>query len=70
MIHFYHQTPVVEKEGNRYILNTGGYETKTTKRRINRYLPSGYKLYQKDFTWYLDTPEGTQEFFDKMEVEA
>jgi hypothetical protein len=33
-------------------LNSGGYRTSTTKKRINQYSPM--KVYQKNYTWYLD----------------
>ena len=33
-------------------LNSGGYRTSTTKKRINKYSPM--KVYQKNYTWYLD----------------
>ncbi len=33
-------------------LNSGGYHTSTTKKRINQYSPM--KVYQKNYTWYLD----------------
>ena len=32
----------------------GGWRTVTTKERLNRYLPRGYKVYQKDWEWYLE----------------
>tara|TARA_R110000803_G_scaffold34488_1_gene75208 strand:+ start:2024 stop:2305 length:282 start_codon:yes stop_codon:yes gene_type:complete len=37
-------------------LNNGGYSSKTTKDRMHEYLKdnSNYRLYQKDFKWYLD----------------
>ena len=44
-------------------LNSGGYRTSTTKKRINKYSPM--KVYQKNYTWYLDN--GT-EFEDNMVV--
>lgn len=79
IVHFYHQTPVVVKQNGKYKLNNGGYKTSTTKERINRYLPSGFKLIQRDFEWYLeswnsdtdykDREYETNEFKSGMEIE-
>lgn len=49
-------------------LNSGGWRTNHTKNCINDNLPEGYHLYQKDFNWYVTTPEGTLNFEDKMEI--
>ena len=49
-------------------LDSGGYQTVTTKDRMNRFLPLGYRVYQKDFDWYLHTPEGTREYQDGMQI--
>jgi hypothetical protein len=46
-----------------YTLNSGGWQTSTTKDRINQYSPM--KVYQKKHVWYLDN--GT-EFEDGMIV--
>jgi len=65
---FYHQSLIVIKnKDNSYELNSHGYRTKTTKERINRYIPSGFRVYQEDFTWYVSKPDGkVQEFKDGM----
>lgn len=53
----YHWTVVVSIYCNgAYRLNSGGYRTVTTKRRINQYLPFGWYLWQKDFVWYVSKP--------------
>lgn len=44
-------------------LNSGGYQTSTTKDRINQYSPM--RVYQKNFTWFLS--DGTP-FEDNMVV--
>ena len=38
-------------------LDSGGYRTVTTKDRINRFLPSEYRLIQRDWHWYLQHKE-------------
>ena len=65
----YHWTDVVVAypDGS-VVLRHGGWWTKTTKERINRYLPSGYTLYQKNYTWYLATPNGTLPFNSGMRI--
>jgi hypothetical protein len=45
------------------MLNSGGWRTVTTKKRINQYSP--VKVYQKNHEWYLQ--DGT-EFEDRMVI--
>lgn len=42
----------VDNAGN-MLLNNGGYETATTKRRMNQYLPKHVNVYQKKGFWYV-----------------
>ena len=49
-------------------LDSGGHRTVTTKDRINRFLPLGYRLFQKNWNWYVETPSGTIDFVDGMEI--
>ena len=47
-----HGTKVVVFYPNGFVkLNSGGYHTHTTKKRINQYSPVG--VYQKNFEWFL-----------------
>lgn len=70
-VYYYHQNPVVSRNGNRIRLSSCGWHTVTTKERINRCLPSGYRLFQKDFDWFLRKPNGeTVDFQDGMVVEV
>ena len=47
-----HGTCVVRFYPNGLVkLNSGGYHTHTTKKRINQYSP--VKVYQKNFEWFL-----------------
>ena len=67
--HFYHQNLVVQELEDKFILDSCGYQTKTTKERINRYIPSGFKVVQRDFDWYLIDPNGDkQPFEDNMAI--
>lgn len=59
-----HGTTVVRFYPNGLVkLNSGGWQTSTTKDRINKYSP--VKVYQKKFVWYLE--DGT-EFEDNILV--
>ena len=64
LIHFYHQTPVVAKKDGKIWLNNGGYFTSTTKERINRYSP--YRVYQRDYEWYVSYEGKELEFKNGM----
>jgi hypothetical protein len=47
-----HGTTVVRFYPNGLVkLNSGGYHTHTTKKRINQYSP--VRVYQKNFDWFL-----------------
>jgi len=51
--HFYHQSPVVVVQDGRYRLDNHGYTTRSTKERINGHTPSGYKVFQRGYEWYV-----------------
>lgn len=47
-----HSTYVVKiHEDGTYTLNSGGWQTSTTKDRINQYSPK--RVYQRQFQWYV-----------------
>lgn len=51
---YLHNTPVVTFYPNgSTVLESGGWQTVTTKERINRYLPPGVSLSQERFLWYV-----------------
>ena len=61
----YHQTAVVSFNEDTILLNTGGYETRTTMLRMNqtsKVYNLGFEVFQKDFTWYVKFNEVTKEF--------
>jgi hypothetical protein len=64
-VHFYHQSPVVVTDGERYRLDSCGHETATTKERINRYLPAGYRVVQDDWEWYLESWDPKADYRDQ-----
>ena len=52
----YHSTIVVKVSDDELILNSGGYQTSTTKRRMNQaslQYNLGFSVYQSDFCWYV-----------------
>lgn len=69
-VHFYHQSPVVIEQGNFYRIDSCGWQTSTTKERINRYLPPGISVYQEDFDWFVRIDGQTRDFTDGMWVEV
>jgi len=50
------------------VLDSGGWQTVTTKERMNRYLPSGYSIYQEQSIWYLSHSDGRVAFADGMRI--
>ena len=42
-------------------LDSGGFRTVTTKDRMNRFLPTGYRISQQNFNWILQVLEFTEE---------
>lgn len=53
----YHNTNIIVKENNSLKIYNGGYETRTTKERINEFLPMGYYVFQKSYNWFLKLPD-------------
>lgn len=70
--HFYHSTAVVIELGDdKYRLSNGTWTTKSTKERINRYLPgTNYKVRSKGGEWVVETPDGDIEFKNGMVIEV
>lgn len=64
-------TDIMQFKGNKLILSSGGYKTVTTKTRINQFLEDlGYRVYQKNSEWFIDTGRKNEdiEFFDGIEL--
>lgn len=64
-VHYYHQHPVVVVDGDTYRISSCGYKTATTKERINRYLPSGYRVYQEDLEWFLSVHDPNADYDER-----
>lgn len=61
----YHWTNVVSFNEDTITLNTGGFETNTTKTRMNQtsnQFNLGFRVYQKNFDWFVEYNGKTFEF--------
>jgi len=61
----FHYTNVVKFNDYEIILNTGGWKTVTTKRRMNQAAEQfglDFRVYQKDFDWFVDFKNQTLKF--------
>lgn len=65
----YHDTEVIKIVDTVITLNSGGWFSKTTKDRINQYLPEWFNLFQNKGFWYLKTPKDNYAFFDGMKID-
>ena len=64
-----HNTYVVKINTNgTYTLNSGGWQTITTKDRINQYSPRYVYVYQKNFEWFVKINDKSYPFMDGMVV--
>jgi len=70
----YHNTVVARLNGDGTVtLNTGGWQTVTTKRRMNQALAmwgSDLQVFQRDFSWYLSRYYGDGKHGEPMEFVA
>lgn len=65
----YHQTDVVKFNAKNIVLNSGGWLTATTKKRMNQTSEQhnlGYKVYAKSGKWFVDFKGGTIDFCDGL----
>ena len=70
----YHSTPVVKVINDRYVvLNSGGFRTNTTKRRMNQaslQYSLGFQVYQVNFEWYVSIGEEVSPFYDGIVIDT
>jgi len=59
----YHKTIIVKKYQDKYVLNSGGYRTQTTKLRITEYLEGEWYIHQANGHWRVSTPLESGIFF-------
>lgn len=66
----YHDTKIVTWSDVTIVLDSGGWRTVTTKRKMNQTaIEFGLKfgVYQQDHKWFVIQPDGTEaEYFDGM----
>jgi len=66
---FLHQNLIMVKlSPSRFMISNAGYKTKPTKRTLNRMLPSGLKIKQRDKDWYIEIGEERKKFRNGMVV--
>ena len=69
----YHSTAVVLIKNNRYVtLNSGGWYTNTTKTRMNQASNEyglGYRVYQKDWDWFVEVGNNTYKYYDNIIID-
>ena len=64
-----HQIATVDHNLKAVKLSSCGYETNTTKSRLNAILEqliTGARVFQRDFNWYLSYNNQTHDFMDGM----
>ena len=64
-----HQIATLDHSTNALKLSSCGYETVTTKSRLNAILEevkTGCRVFQKKFEWFVSYNNQTQSFFDGM----
>lgn len=66
----YHSTDIIRVDPTNIVtLSNGGWDTPTTKDRLNQFLRClGVHIYQKNYTWYIVGDNGTFEFQNGIEV--
>jgi len=64
IVHYlkHHQTIILERHKDHIVLNSGGWRSITTKKRLNDYLPSNFGIYQEKGQWYVCI-DGEEEHF-------
>lgn len=65
-----HDTNILTWDHDYIVLENGGYQTRTTKQRLNEYLPYGVSISQKNFTWYVNDNRDntTKEYQNGMRI--
>ncbi len=64
----YHNTEVVRVKKGILTLDSSGWKTATTKKRMNKHTPDSIQIYQEKGKWWVATPMGDFEFMDKMRI--
>lgn len=62
-----HNTDIIRVFPDGWVLSAGGWTTVTTKQRLNDWGPVG--ITQRDWTWYVGTPDGERTFHNGIFVD-
>jgi|8_EtaG_2_1085327.scaffolds.fasta_scaffold12079_5 hypothetical protein len=49
-----HGNRIIDIYEDRILPSDGGWQSVTTKARLNEYLPRGFRVFQKNWEWYLE----------------
>lgn len=63
-----YDTDILKIKGNEYQIFNGGFQTRTTSKWINTYLPANACVYQKSWDWYIRTGAKELPFQEGMTV--
>jgi hypothetical protein len=67
----YHRTPIVEWSSQFITLRSGGWQSVTTKRKMNQashQFGLGYSVFQRDFEWFVVTPHGDTAAYPNLTI--
>jgi hypothetical protein len=65
-----HDTDIISYVGDKIILNSGGWDTVTTRSRFNEFLPLDIHVYRQKGVTYVSYKNEKLEFSDGMELKA
>jgi len=64
-----HNTDIIKWQGNKIILNSGGWDTMTTRARFNEFLgASGYNVFRKNGKTFVSISDKVADFNDNMNI--
>jgi len=66
----YYDTNILTFKNNTITLNSGGWETSSTKRRINEHLPSDVYIFTKNYEWFINIKNKIMPFMDGMKIKS
>jgi hypothetical protein len=64
-----HNTDIIKWQEDKIILNSGGYDTKTTRSRFNEYLPDYIHIYRDKGISYISYNNEKIKFVDGIELQ-
>ena len=67
----YHNTPVVQFNSDEIVLDSGGWDTRTTKTRMNQASNQyglGFEVFKVNYSWYVEYKGETIPFKDMMRL--